>query len=78
MNLDPDLLGVGARSVFTLEQFVMLFGCCAVIAFTEYLIMYLRILRQICSGEGLPNPKKDEDEESILYQEELPAKMSKR
>ena len=54
VTLDPDLLGVGSRSVFTLEQTVMLFGCCAVIAFTEYLIMYLRILRQICSGEGLP------------------------
>ena len=42
--LDPDLAGVGDRSVFKLNSFVLLIGCCAFVSFTERLPMWYRWL----------------------------------
>mmetsp|Transcript_4576 Transcript_4576/g.5671 ORF Transcript_4576/g.5671 Transcript_4576/m.5671 type:complete len:80 (+) Transcript_4576:163-402(+) len=45
--LDPELVGVGIRSVFNLEAFTLLLGSCSIVAFLEYLFFYLRIIRHI-------------------------------
>ena len=50
--LDPDLIGIGVRSVFSIEGFFLLAGSCLIITFLEYLFMYLRMLKRICRGEG--------------------------
>ena len=35
--LDPDLIGIGVRSVFSIEGFFLLAGSCLIITFLEYL-----------------------------------------
>jgi len=51
--LDPDLVGVSARSVFNLSAFVLTIGVCCIVLFIEYLFCYLRMFKLICnSGQG--------------------------
>ena len=45
--LDPDLAGVGTRSVFNLNSFLLLVGVVGMISFMEHLVNYLRIFKQI-------------------------------
>ena len=47
--LHLDLLGISARSVLTLNGFLLLGGICAVILFLEYALMFLRYLPLIVS-----------------------------
>ena len=35
--LDPELIGIGVRSVFSIEGFQLLTGVCLIITFLEYL-----------------------------------------
>ena len=49
--LDPDLVGVGGRSVFNFSAFVLSIGVCCVVLFIEYLFSYLRMFKLICSSE---------------------------
>ena len=45
--LDPSLVGVGTRSVFNLNSFLLLVGVVGIISFMEHLVNYLRLFKQI-------------------------------
>ena len=47
LAFDTDLIGIGRRSVLSLDGFLLLVGICAIVLFLEYAIMYCRYLPYI-------------------------------